>query len=229
MLHVSVVGLEKIRSRMVANPLHLQSCLDKLFHPEIENRIDNLYRCYFWMVYGGIKEADTVLVRESDVDFAEMRIKYGDTSAPIYREAIPSFRNAVGLTSFLYEHPGYGKPIQRDRVPGDTIMRGVKADAKIMTIRSTLSKHIADMVNQGKVDVKLSYYRVWLSGVFYRMYEYERAGGEVNFSGIAAEAMVGKTYVVNGINKRITKEHKQNQKKKDYMEDYQRWKLAFAI
>ena len=35
----------------------------------------------------------------------KMCIRYGDTSVPIYREALPAFHNAVELTSFLYRHP----------------------------------------------------------------------------------------------------------------------------
>lgn len=226
MLNITAVGLDKVRHQMVASPLHLQRCLDDIFDGEEIESIDNIYRCYYWMAYGGIEEDETVLVQASEVSFPEQCIKHGNISAPIYREALPAFHNAVELASFLYEHPHYLKPIRRDRIPGNTILRGIKADTKIMTIRSVLSRRTADAVQQGKTEVKLSFQRVWLSGVFYRMYERERAGITPDFSDIASGATRGKTYKVTG---RITVEHLKKQKARDYMEDYQRWKLAFSI
>ena len=48
----------------------------------------------------------------------------------------------------------------------------------------------------------------------------------VDFTGVAAALMAGKTYVIKG---RTKIEHRQRQRGRDYMEDYQRWKLAFSI
>ena len=64
------------------------------------------------MAYGGIDEDDTILIRNEDVDFSEMIIRYKTISVPIYREALPAFRNAVNLTSFVYKHPNYSKTIR---------------------------------------------------------------------------------------------------------------------
>ncbi len=226
MLHIEAVGLDKIKKQMVASPLHLQKFLDDVFDPEQEETIDNVYRCYFWMAYGGIDEDDTILITNDAVDFSQMAIQYKETSVPIYREAIPAFKNAVTLTSFLYKHPNYSKPIRRDRVLGDTIMRGVKATTKTFTMRTTLSKRNIKAVQDGLTDLQLSFYRVRMSGLFYRTYELERAGVPVTFSEAALRVMDGKTYALHG---REKIEHRQNRIERDYLEDYQRWKLAFSI
>ncbi|WP_432353247.1 hypothetical protein [Anaerotruncus rubiinfantis] len=226
MLLIEAVGLDKVRHQMVSSPLHLQKYLDDIFDPESDETIDNLYRCYFWMAYGGIDEGDTVLVKAEDVDFEQMSIFYKNTSVPIYREAIPAFRNAVSLTSFSYKHPKYSKIIYRDRIPGDTVMRGIKATTKVFTMRTTLSKRNIKAVEDGDTDLQLSFYRVRMSGLFYRVYERERAGIPIDFSDAAVRAMDGKTYSLSG---RYKLEHKQNRIERDYMEDYQRWKLAFSI
>lgn len=226
MLHIEAIGLEKIKRQMVASPLHLQKFLDDIFEPESEETMDNIYRCYFWMAYGGIDEEDTILIKNDAVDFSQMIIHYKTTSVPIYREAIPAFRNAVSLMSFVYKHPNYTKPIRRDRFPGDTIMRGVKAPTKTFTMRTTLSKRNIKAVKDGLTDLQLSFYRVRMSGLFYQMYEKERAGIPVSFSEAALRVMDGKTYTLNGREKMT---HIQNRIEKDYMEDYQRWKLAFSI
>lgn len=226
MLRIEAVGLDKIKKQMVASPLHLQRYLDDIFDKEFEETIDNLYRCYFWMAYGGIDEEDTILVRTEDVDLSQMLIRYKTTSVPIYREAIPAFKNAVTLTNFLYKHPNYTKPIRRDRVPGDTIMRGLKATTKTFTMRTTISKRNISAIEDGLTELQLSFYRVRMSGLFYRTYEMERAGIPVTFSEAALRVMDGKTYALSGREKII---HKQNRIERDYFDDYQRWKLAFSI
>lgn len=226
MMHIEAVGLDKVKHQMVSSPLHLQRFMDSIFDPESEETIDNIYRCYFWMAYGGIDEEDTIAIRKSDVNFQRMYIQYKSTSIPIYREAVPAFRNAVMLDSFVYKHPNYSKDIRRNRVQGDTIMRGIKAATKTFTMRATLSKRNIKAIEEGKTDLQLSFYRVRMSGLFYRVYEMERAGISPNFSEAALRVMDGKTYSLKG---REKLEHKQNRIEKDYMEDYERWKLAFSI
>lgn len=226
MLHIEAPGIEKVRRQMVSSPLHLQIYLDQIFDPESMETIDNIYRCYYWMAYGGVQEEDTISVTRSDVDLSQMIIRYRDTSVPIYRESLPALQNAMQLGSFLYNHPSYTHPIRRDRVPGDTLIRGVKSPARIMSIRSELSHRSSNAIKEQKTESQLSFNRVWLSGLFYRMYERERAGVPVDFSDAAVNFMSGKTYALNG---REKIEHKQNRIEREYMEDYQRWKLAFSI
>jgi hypothetical protein len=226
MLQIQTVGLDKIKHQMVSGPLHLQKYLDDIFDPESEETIDNIYRCYFWMAYGGIDEEDTVLIKNEQVDFSQMSIYYKTTNIPIYREALPAFRNAVSLNSFIYKHPNYTKPVRRDRVSGDTLMRGIRATTKTFTMRTTLSKRNIKAVEDGLTDLQLSFYRVRMSGLFYRVYEMERAGIPASFSEAALRVMDGKTYALYG---REKLEHRQNKIERNYLEDYQRWKLAFSI
>lgn len=226
MLHIEAPGIEKVRRQMVSSPLHLQIYLDQVFDAESMETIDNIYRCYYWMAYGGIQEEDTISITHSDVDLRQMIIRYQNTSVPIYREALPAFQNALQLTSFLYNHPSYTHPIRRDRVPGDTLMRGIKSTTKIMSIRSALSHRSSEALKCQKTELQLSFYRIWLSGLFYRMYERERAGVPVDFSDAAINFMSGKAYTLSG---REKIEHRQNRIEREYMEDYQRWKLAFSI
>lgn len=226
MLQIQTVGLDKVKHQMVSSPLHLQKFLDDVFDKESEETLDNIYRCYFWMAYGGIDEEDTILIQNEQVDFNQMVIYYKTTNIPIYREALPALRNAVSLTSFLYKHPNYSKPVRRDRVPGDTLMRGIRAATKTFTMRTTLSKRNIKAIEDGLTDLQLSFYRVRMSGLFYRVYEMERAGIPTSFSEAALRVMDGKTYTLHG---REKLEHRQNKIERSYLEDYQRWKLAFSI
>lgn len=226
MLHIEVIGLDKVRTQMVASPLHLQMYLDDVFDKESEETIDNLYRCYFWMAYGGIDEDDTIIIREKDVDLSKMEIKYKTTAVPIYREGLSAFKNAITLTSFAHKHPNYSEIVRRDRIPGDLLMRGVKATMSTYTMRSSVSRLSAKALADEKTELQLSFSRVSLSGLFYRTYERERAGVPANFAGAALHEMKGKNYKLSG---REKLKHRQNRKEKVLMDDYQRWKLAFSI
>lgn len=224
MLQIEVVGLDKVRKQMVSGPLHLQQYLNTIFDNEADETIDNIYRCFFWLAFAGLDEDDILFVTGDDVDFDNMVIRYGRTEYPIYREAIPALRNAISLTDFAYKHPGYSKTVRRNRVLGVTLMRGIKADSKVMTMRSTLSKRTGRALKDGLTTLQLSYYRVWISGLFYRMYERERAGESVSFADEAERYVSKRTYH----NEHRPLSTQVNIVARDYMEDYQRWKLAFS-
>lgn len=217
MLKIDSVGVGRIKRQMVSSPLHLQRYLNSIFDKESEETIDNIYRCYFWMAFSGIDEEDAFLVKSDDVDFTTLSIRYKTYTVPIYREAMPAFKNAATLNSFLYKNQNYTNPIRRDRVPGDTIMRGVRSNPKILSIRRVLSSRSVKAFEDGVTDTQLSFGRVKLSGIFYRAYERERAGFHINFK---------QEVLADGKSRSLSK---QNQIEKEYFEDYKRWKLAFLI
>lgn len=226
MLHVNALGIDKVRRQMVASPMHLQRYLDAICDKETEETIDNVYRCYFWMAYGGVDEEDTVRVRRGDVDLSSMTIRYETVDVPIYREAVRAFEMAVRLDSFRYLHPKYETRIER--TPGDTILRGIKAPHdQSVTIRHTISKRNARLIREGGIDLQLSFSRVRLSGIFYRTYERERIGIQPDFSYVASSDMEGKEYTLSNKSPEETIECRRRVIEREYRIDYQRWKLAF--
>lgn len=226
MLKIETIGLEKIKHQTVASPLHLQRYLDSICEPESEKTTDNIYRCFYWLAYGGVAEKDILNIKCIDVDLANMVVRYNGTEVPIYREALPAFKNCTELTYFVYKHPNYSEKIC-NRAEGDTLVRGIKSVPTLMSMRVELSRRSKAKIEDGKTELRLSYHRVWISGLFYRMYERERIGMTVDFSDAAAQFMEGKTYKLDKW--RGTPSAKKRQIIKDYLEDYERWKLAFAI
>lgn len=225
-LKVHAVGLEKMRKYMVSSPMHLQKVLDEIFDKESDETIDVVYRVYFWLAYGGIKEDDIPKICRSNIDMTNMTISYGGVTTPIYRESIPAITYAMSLVSFNYKHPNYSNIIRRDRVQGDSIIRGIKSEADIMTLRATISRKVAKAVKSNIASVQLSYHRAFLSGLFFRVYEAERAGIPADFADAAVEFTDGRQYK-NIDEKTIV--YVQNRVSKQYMEDYLRWKLLFSM
>lgn len=225
MLEINSVGLDKVRQQTVSSPLHLQKYLDGVYDKAEEKTTDNIYRCYHWLAFGGVAEEDILKIKCSDVDLSSMIVHYGNTEVPIYREAIPAFKNCIELTQFIYKNPNYSKPIYKDRIKGDTIVRGVRSSPSFKSMRVQLSKRAKE--KEEETGMRLSYNRIWLSGVFYRAYENELAGEKPDFRDIANQQIERKVYKLE------TGRNNQNARKRqlaqDYMKDYQRWKLAFKI
>lgn len=229
MLQVECAGLDKVRTQMVSNPTMLQAYLDVVCDPESEKTTDNIYRCFYWMAYSGMDEHDILNVKCSDVDFNNMVIRYGGEEYEIHREAIPAFRNAATLTEFVYKHPNYppDKKVIRNRALGDTLIRGIRSTTSLAALRVELSRRSKKFIEDGMTDKQLSYYRVYLSGLFYNMKKREEAGIPVDFTGVASRFMEGKTYKLDA--GRNTPEAKKRAVVNDYLQDYERWKAAFSL
>lgn len=229
-------GLQKIKRQMVANPQHLQRYLNCICESEKEETVDCIYRCFYWLAYSGLQEDDVFNIRSKDIDLEDMVIRYNNEEYPIYRESIPAFKNCINLTQFRYKHPNYSadKIIFKDRAPGDMLLRGIGSTKSIKAVRVDMSRRARNPKfkskqdeNDTSLDLKLSFYRVWLSGLFYRTYEAERAGMPADFLAVAEEFMEGKTYKLDS--GRNTIGAKQRQLARDYLEDYNRWKEAYSI
>lgn len=229
MLRVECAGLDKVRTQMVSNPTMLQAYLDVVCDPESEKTTDNIYRCFYWMAYSGMDEHDIMNVKCSDVDFNNMVIRYGGEEYEIHREAIPAFRNAATLTEFVYKHPNYppDKKVIRNRALGNTLIRGIRSTTSLAALRVELSRRSKKFIEDGLTDKQLSYYRVYLSGLFYNMKKREEAGIPVDFTGVASRFMEGKTYKLDA--GRNTPEAKKRAVVNDYLQDYERWKAAFNL
>lgn len=226
MLHVELAGLDKVQRQMVPNPTGMRLYLDRVYDMASLQTIDNVYRCYLWMAYGGMEEADTVTIKASEVDLQELVIRHDGREFPIYKEAITEFTNLVQLDRFAMCHPNYTKVVYLDRVQGDEILRGSKSETMILTTRAMVSKKGVAAYKRGATDKQLSYHRAKLSGLFYRVYEMERAGVPANFSEAAIRYL--ETHNVKAEGEEEV-EKARNRVAREYMEDYQRWKLAFSI
>lgn len=225
------IGLGTLRFRRVSFPITLQNYLDEICSPESLKATDSIYRCFYWLAYMGMKEQDILSLKTSDVNFEKLIVEYNGKTYDIYKEAIPALKNCVELTSFYFNHPCYKVNSWKDRAQGDSLLRGIKGVLSQTHFRTSLAKATFDYTKSPpvkKTKMQLSYHRVWISGVFYRMYEQEISGREVNFEAIAAEFMEGKVYNFEksgGKNYGIRK----REIARDFFEDYQRWKLAFSL
>lgn len=214
---------EKMKRMMIASPAHLEFIQNKIFEPVQSETVDCLYRCYLWMGFAGVEEADTINVTVDEIDFDLMTIEHNGKSYEIYREAVPAFKMACTATQFRYTNPNYAKEKQgnyRARYSGEHLLRGIRSpQLKINTIHSVIAKK---MKAEG---VETSYGKIRLSGIFYKVYEMERFGEPVNFD----------SYVIEQMNKskreyRYTYSRSKHASaiRRDLELDYESWKAAFT-
>ena len=219
-----------MRRQTVANPQHLQRYLDSIFEPEEEETIGCTLRCYFWLAYMGMDEEDAFNITTSEVDLANMVIKHNDREYIIYRESIPAFRNCVRLKRFRYKHPNHTSISYKDRAPGDCLLRGISANkpnTQAFRVEISRRKKKASVIKtNSSLDLDLSFSRAWMSGIFYRMLERERAGIPADFLEIAIQFTEGRTYTLS---RRQTVQDKQRRLAKYYLNDYNRWKEAYSV
>lgn len=214
---------EKMKRMMIASPVHLESILNKIFEPVTSETVDCLYRCYLWMGFAGIEEAETIEITVDEIDFDTMTIEHGGKSYEIYREAVPAFKMACNATEFRYVNPNYAEEKRggyRNRYSGEYLLRGIRsAQIKLSTLRAVVGKNLK------KEDIETSYGKIRLSGLFYKTYEMERFGEPVNFDAYVVER-IGK--MDRHYNRNYTRNKLANAIRRDIEDDYGCWKAAFT-
>ena len=229
---VRINTIDKIQNQMVVSPLHLKATLDKYFDLVEEETIDITYRIFLWMAFAGLDDKDAIRVTNDCVDLKNLRINFEGHSYEIYKECIDDFEKACTLTDFLFKHPNY--TTRRDRAEGNLVMRGIRTPTvDLKTIRPIINKKFAandkDKSSNGRQKSRISFKRIYLSGIFYRAYERERAGLPVDFSEFVAMSIEKKEKTKKyTVTKTRTLTTIANTIEREYLADYEKWKCAFA-
>ena len=224
----------KFKRQMVANPIHLQRWLDVLYSKESLETVDCVHRCYCWLAYIGLREEEILDITSDDVDLIDRVVRFRGREYQFYNESFTSFKQCVMLTSFRYVHPLITVDVYKSRASGNKLLRGVKPIKNISYLRSEFSRVQGKKEHRRGIkkddddlDLRLSYFRIGLSGLFYRQYEAERAGMTANFNAAAEDFIEGKTYHLKKSGNTI--EYKQKLVANSYMKDYITWKKVYNI
>ncbi len=216
---IKTTNVDKMRANTVVSPRHLQVYLDALFNPESELGSDNLYRAYYWLAYSGVEEEDFLTVTVDQIDLASLTILYRGRRLPIYREAVPCIRNSVESPFFRRVNPKNGKLTNYSRVESNLLFRGGRTTPTKDSVIAAIKLARKAAITEGRTNKSLNYTGTFYSGIYYRLYEDERAGLTPNPLAIAEELVEGKEYYDNHVEAlRI---------KRNIMADYEVWKLTF--
>ena len=227
---VSISNHGRIKRSMVSSPLQLQKFLNMVYAEESLKTLDNCKRCVFWMAFGGLSVEDICKVSTKDVILEDMIVSYNGKEYPIYREGMASFKNCKRLTQFVVDK-SY-RPAIASRSDGNCLVRGLRGDIDENKIRLWISAASRKAREISGSDIKITHYSIWLSGLFYRMYEAEQYGGEVNFLNAAIEKMGDREYKYSENikqSKQAMDKGRRNHYAKEYLNDYYNWKDAFGL
>ena len=208
----------------IRSPGHLQQCMDSIFRPESDETIDDVYRCFLWLLYGGMPGETAVTLTADDVMLKQMTAARGDDVAVLYGYAVPAFEHCMYLTQFRFSHPQYGQDIWKPRSPGNLLLRGCKTGTEITEKYFRL--HLMRKINKGSSDVKLGAKHVEMCGMFYRMYTTELDNGvPPDFDSLAQESETGRLIIASD----DTDQNKRKRIKEKSYElriSYERWKQS---
>lgn len=222
--------VEDTRRKKLANPIHLHTYLNQLFRNESSHSVSNIYRCFAWLLYLGVHKEDTVQLKKTDIDLDKRLIHYQGGKIPIPDIAYKSFVNSVKADSIItYDNSKMGVVIERqwDRGSSDLLLSGTKGTATAHNMRSGFAKKIKDR-SQFVFNVTPSFSDIYWSGLYYRAYQIESAGGD--FRGFLNSSVVCESnmYIKRRTKDEITPDDKE-MSLRNFLEDYAKWKLAFGI
>jgi len=221
---ISIDTTENVTAALVKDPKQFQECLDQMFEPENKQRVDLIYRCYLWLGYMGIQEGDTLSITTDDVDLDRNIVTVGEEEFMIPQQAARVFESCATLTQFKYHHPrNVNEETDRDRVPGKLLLRGYRTSQDESINIFGFRVYVSKATKAHNMDVSLSYFRAWLSGLFYRAYQKELAGEEVSFRDVKFQQ-----YRRQETN-RVPPTDKAVRVAKGYADDYNRWKKAYNL
>lgn len=218
--------IDKLVQSTMSGPVQLQLYLNRFCSPEINDTVDNTIRCFHWAAFAGVKRQDVISLTKKNVDLFNMVFKIDGKEFPIYREGVPAIRKCIELKEFHFDHPSFTDPVYVDRVEGESLFRGFRGERTFKSMSAFISlkiKSVNDMLDEQDEQItSISYDNLRLSGVFYRLFEFEAAGIEPDFQALARELYDGKAKAnLHGNDLKW----KYNRIAKQYEEDYARWKI----
>lgn len=183
-IHASELNFtEAYRSETLSSPRHLAQVLDQILDPVSHATFNVLRRCVMWLWYMGISVEDILVIDESWVDISQGKIEIRDIVYPIPQEALPAFKALLQLECFyIYRSPKPGgSPVVQRRKPGTLLVRDcLTSKAKPQKIAGIAAVQIyTEAQKKGVYWPGLIALR--RSGVFYRLYQLEKAGIAPNF------------------------------------------------
>ena len=233
----TTVDSNKMKTRTVVSPKQFAEYLDAVFDPVSEGNMDIVLRCYYWLGFGGATLEQAINTTVAQTSLEDMSVTYSYPSGfqktiPIYREAIQAFRSCLESTSFKEDRTSSGKGILiRDRIKTDKLLRGVRSNANIKTIRAMTTHRARTAFIEGRTDHRLSFGDAWLSGVCFRLYMQEAFEPEVDFSSTALE-MIKNVDAVRGIQSdddaSIVRSPRFYKIRADLKRDYSNWKKTLG-
>lgn len=218
---IEVDSTGKIKETMLKSPEHLNMVLNVLFKDVSLDTIDNVYRTAIWLIYSGIKKEELNNIHRENIMFNKGIILFDDKQYTIYDQSINSIESCINLTEFnMFRSANNKKPAIDPRAFGTSIVRTTSGDLDQTFLQQQISRKTNKYLKEGFVIPVLKLEKIKLSGLFYRCWQLEQQGADIDFTNIALSEMnsSGKTY--RGKNSIVSRA---KERARGISADYQRW------
>lgn len=201
---------EDVRRKYVASQQHLRMVLDEVYDDPSENTLDCVFRGYFWLAFIGVPSSEIISITMDEVDFYTMQIHHKGIDYKLPQEGVAEFHKLCELTHFRSVHRNPDYEHIKTRISGDELLRG---SAKVSLGKQYLNDSACRKIVRS--DYKLDFGDVFASGLFCRLFEFERLGRPIEFKGDVTKSDVVK--------------HNAGAAPYKYKSRYMEWKEAFVL
>jgi hypothetical protein len=204
---------------MLKNPDQL-SYIHSIVYPMVdEERVENVYQLYQWLLYDGINNKDVVELKNNDVDLENGFVKLKDKKIKLSEWTKLLADYVINTEGYVGERGG--KTVTIRKADSDYLLTGyfdvkkkraIQYGTKIRDLNIIYKKETKQYIN-------LTPNSIYESGIFYRTFEDEMQGKEISFEEYAREK----------IKSTLDNEYNYNYTIKKIESRYQTWKLAFEL
>lgn len=204
---------------MVKDEEQLGAYLDIVLKVMKEETSDNMYRTILYLVFSGFNLSEIIEITDDKVDIENGTIRHNENLVQLSEKCIEIVKYYKGMTHFVAAVGNNSERSIEIIKTGHLIERTVKSR---ISMKETLSVSISNIFTELKEHeghlLSITLNNLWLSGVFYRMYEKEVSTGMLCFD----EYLMKFQDSINGAYSPSIIED-------ECRLEYERWKKAFGL
>ncbi len=169
--------MEKETLQYVKGPQHMKKIIECTFGQDIYSATTKTpFAGFVWLIYIGLTIDEACALRGGDVDLSSGSISLKSGRYTIPQEAMEIFSILKTSTTLIYKNANYQNDINRKRVDGNLLLRGVRGNPASNSFMIYARRKMRDAFLNGACETRTTLDKVYMSGVFWRAYCAELAG-----------------------------------------------------
>ncbi len=172
----------QIRKQFIKDPEQLYNILDTALYSEKEDyqTIDIMYRLLCLLIYEGVSEHEALELTKENVDFLNNTISYNGKVLAMSKKLTSVVKQVYDL-DVVYKKIRAGSLAELKLEDSNKLFRCLDYNKNIqVNLKRRLSKIRKDYGNETYEVISLSSVRLYLSGIYYRLYQKELSGKKLD-------------------------------------------------